>query len=122
MNPLVYAAQEERIFEAMLDEISGYQRKYTFFSDLAIAECYGIEAIEDTHKRVMKSWIDSIEAITEYIMSVNYKSWRFNGVSGKENLVQFYSELYYKAYDEVVKHYDEAGKSEELSYFFRVLD
>ena len=122
MKILDYAMREERIFENMLADLSGYERKYTFFSDLAVAECYGVNAIKDTHKRVMKAWIDDIKAITEYVLSVNYKSWRFNGVSGKEELVSFYSDLYYKAYDEVVNHYTEAGKESELSYFYSTLD
>lgn len=122
MNVFTYAANEELVFEAMLEDASGYERKYTFFSDLAIAECYGIPSIKDTHKRIMESWIDDIKAITEYCLSVNYKSWRFHGIEGKENLVKFYSNLYYQTYDEIINHYEEAGKDEELSYFFQTLD
>lgn len=121
MNIFAYAAREEKIFENMLAENgSNYERKHTFFSDLAIAECYGLSAIKDTHKRVMKSWLNDVKAITEYVLSLNYKAWRFNEVDGKEYLVKLYSNLYYETYDEVLNHYE--GKDDELSYIFNTLD
>lgn len=122
MDVLLYAAKEERIFEGMLAEIAGYTRKYTFFSDLAIAECYGVNSIKDTYNCIMKEWIDDIKAITEFVLAVNYKTWRWNGVDGKENLVELYTELYYKAMNDIPDHYTENNKESELSYFYRTLD
>lgn len=119
---LIHAMNEERIFEGMLAEIGGYTRKYTFFSDLAIAECYGIDAIKDTYNRIMKEWIGNRDAICEALISINYKSWRFAEEPDKQDLVEFYSELYYKALDEVVKYYEENDRNDDLAYIFGVLD
>lgn len=119
---LIHAMNEEYIFEGMLAEIGGYTRKYTFFSDLAIAECYGIDAIKDTYNRIMKEWIDNRDAICEALISINYKSWRFAEEPDKQDLVEFYSELYYKALDEVVKYYEENDRNDDLVYIFGVLD
>lgn len=119
---LIHAMNEEHIFEGMLAEIGGYTRKYTFFSDLAIAECYGIDAIKDTYNRIMKEWIGNRDAICEALISINYKSWRFAEEPDKQDLVEFYSELYYKALDEVVKYYEENDRNDDLVYIFGVLD
>lgn len=119
---LIHAMNEERIFEGMLAEISGYSRKYTFFSDLAIAECYGKNAIKDTYNRIMKEWIGDRDAICEALISINYKSWRFAEEPDKQDLVEFYSDLYYKAMDEVARYYKENNREDDLVYIYRVLD
>lgn len=119
MNIFEYAAREESLFESMLADITDYERKTTFYSDLSIAEVYGVSSIKETFDRVIESWMDNIEYITEFAMCLNYKSWEHNS-RHKEELTEVYSDLYYKAYDMIVEHYKDNEK--ELSYFFRTLD
>lgn len=119
MNVFQYAAICEKNFENNLSEMGNYQRKTTFYSDLSIADYYGVNEVKDTYNRVMKSWIDDITYITEFVMSLNHKSWemnaRHNGI-----MTKLYSELYYKAYNTVVEHYKD--DEENLHYFFSALD
>lgn len=55
-NALQYGACEEAIIEKVFAE-TGYERKTTFFSDLSIAEYYGIKDVEDTIRRVVKKLV-----------------------------------------------------------------
>lgn len=57
MNIFEYAARAERAWEMQMQELSGYERKTTFYSDLSIADCFGIDAVKDTYRRVLKEWI-----------------------------------------------------------------
>lgn len=122
-----YASMEEKIFEQNLYD---YERITTFFSDLSIAEVYGISSVKDTYKNVMTNWIGDIKYITEFVMALNHKCWewyeRYNRETDKtykekyKNLSQLYSELYYKAYDKVTEHY--SNDKNALSYMYNVLD
>ena len=47
MNVLTYAAQCESWWRNFVSEI-GYTPQTTFFSDLSIAECWGVKGIKDT--------------------------------------------------------------------------
>lgn len=110
------AAMSEVFFEKMM---FGYERKTTFSSDLTIAEYYGKNDVIDTYNRVMKSWIDDIEFITEFVMALNIKSWEHHA-QGNDDLSKFYADLYYKADSEVISHYKD--NEDALLYYYRTTD
>ena len=115
---LAYGAKEEKIFEAMASE-NGYERKTTFFSDLSIAECYGLDSIKDTYNRVVKEWLSDVKYFAEFVISLNWKSWEWAEREGDESeLGALYAELYYKANDLAWETY----KDEDASYYFSVTD
>lgn len=118
MDILTYAAISEAKWKAFMADITDYQPKYTFYADLSIAECFGIESIKDTIKRVLKEWMGSIEAITEFVMCVNHKSWEH--ADRNEELQEVYTNLYYEVQDKVLKHYE--NDSNALSYYYRITD
>ena len=116
-NVFVYAASSERWFERQLAEV-GYERKTTFFHDLSIADWYGIPSIKDTYRRVMRSWIDDIQFITEFYMCLNWKIWQLRETYPE--LAKVYQDLWDKSYTEITKHYK--GNEDALSYFYRTTD
>ena len=130
MNILQYGAVEERLFENLLsDNGTGYTRKTTFYSDLSIAEAYGVNAIKDTYNNVMKSWIDNVEYITEFCICLNYKSWEMSSVKWnplnmsqerKTELCALYADLFYECRDKFYEHY--ADNEEATAYFYQVTD
>lgn len=118
MDILTYAAVSEAKWKMALADMTDYVPKYTFYADLSIAECFGIESIKDTIKRVLKEWMSSIEAITEFVMCVNHKSWEH--VDNNPELSQAYADLYYEVQDKVLSHYE--NDSNALSYYYRITD
>ena len=115
-NALQYGACEERIIENIFAE-TGYERKTTFFSDLSIAEWYGIKEVEDTISRVVKNWFDNVEMFTEFVMCVNHKSWEHYQRENFE-LSKFYSEKFYELQNMVYENWD----SEAQQYYYQITD
>ena len=117
-NIYEYAAIEERLFENWTNDINGYERKTTFYSDLSIAEfCSGIAGVKDTFNRVCEEWKNDVEYFTEFIMSLNIKAWAWDS-RDNEGLSRLYSELYYQALDLGYDTFDEDGRA----YLFRMTD
>lgn len=116
-NVFHYAAAEEKcIFERQAEE-NGYERKTTFFSDLSIAEWYGVSSVRDTFNNVVSSWLSDVEYFTEFVMSLNLKIWEWYD-RGDEELARLYDELWRKADAMACDKY----KGEDADYFFRTLD
>lgn len=72
MNVFEYAYRNEVLFENQCNEI-GYKRQTTFYSDLSIAEFHGINAVKETYKRVVNSWLTNVVYFTEFVMCLNWK-------------------------------------------------
>lgn len=123
-NILRYAAAEDYIWKNyVLPDYGGYKAFTTFYSDLSIAEYMQLggmdkNAVENTYKSVMKSWLSNIKYITEFCMALNHKSWEFAEID--RTLAMQYENLFYKCQDEIYKHYD--GDKDALSYYFSVTD
>lgn len=114
------AFASEAAWEKNVRNMSGYKRKTTFFSDLAIAEMIGGEkAVKDTYNSIMKEWINNIEYITEFVLILNHKCWMFYD-AGMMDVSKLYHDLYYESYNRVAEHFD--GNNEAISYFFKTLD
>lgn len=99
-----------------IEEMCGYKPITTFYEDFSIADKFGAEAIKDTFDRAFKEWKSDYKYLTELVMVLNWKCWRYS----EDNMP--FSRLYYmffqKAYDYAIKHL----KGEELSYFYRTTD
>lgn len=122
MNVLEYAARAERAWEMLMQELSGYERKTTFYSDLSIADCFGTDAVKDTYNRVLKEWMHNIEYITEFALCVNHKSWEHASYTddAHKQLGELYAELWYEISDKIHEYYKDDEKA--LDYFFQVTD
>ena len=59
-----YAAINEFSFEQFLESV-GKTRKTTFFSDISIAECFGVSEVTDTYNRVIDEWGNNLEFMCE---------------------------------------------------------
>lgn len=114
-----YAQICEQNFRKQLSE-TNYKVEYTFYSDLSLAEAVGgVPDIIDTVNRVVKDWMGNIKAITEFVLSLNYKSWEMYH-KGNQLLSQLYSRLYHRISTIVLDAYKD--NSEALSYFYATLD
>lgn len=141
MNVFQFSALAEMNWKANLAQMSGFEPKYTFYHDFAIAEfCREYmndkKAIENTYNDVIKSWGDNYEALVEIILVLNHKSWAFfvdenkeNSVDGKylgiskekSNVIgRLYAELYEKA--DAVFFEKFKGNEKANDYYFNVLD
>lgn len=119
MNVFEYAARCEQGWEKGLKEMGNYKRKTTFYADLSMAECYGKDEVKDTYRRVMKSWIDDVEYITEFILCLNHKAWEWYGRKNRE-MSELYSTLYEEGRDKFYEKYE--GDEKACDYFFKVMD
>lgn len=115
-NPLIYPASAEQWWRNMLASMTDYEPKTSFFSDLSIAECFGVDAIRQTYNKVIRDWGNDIVYITEFTMCLNHKIWQLHEVD--EPTAQVYDELWRKACEFVTSHFE----GEDLSYYYRVTD
>ena len=121
-NVFEYAAKEERLFEANVEQ-TGYKRITTFYSDLSIAEWYDEKSVEDTYRNICKVWINDYKYFTEFVMCLNIKSWEHDA-RGNAMLSRLYSDLYYHARDLFYTIYNGNDKKdkEARDYFFNTTD
>ena len=115
MNVFQYASRCEQMFEMFLNDV-GKERKTTFFSDLSIAECYGINAVKETYRDVMNSWGDDLEFMCEWVMSLNQKIWQH--YNENRGLAKIYDDLWRKADNYCREHF----KGEELDKYYAYID
>jgi hypothetical protein len=116
-NVFTFSAVKQKMFSDTLKEMSGYETKTTFFSDLSIAEWYGNLSIIDTHKRIIKEWFKNTEMFTEYVMALNHQCWFWYN-NGNTQLSKLYSDLYYETRNKVLDNY----KGKDLRYFLDITD
>lgn len=119
-NIFAIAMGYELGFENYSKEMSGYERKTTFVSDLVLAELVsGVKGVKDTYKRVTKSWLSDLTYYTEFVMALNWLCWaRYN--EGKTEISKLYSDLFYEAKDALYNKFE--GDKEAISYIFNTLD
>ena len=116
MNVFQYANKCESWWKAMLSEMTDYQPFTTFFSDLSIAEFYGVNSIKDTYKNVIHSWGKDIKYITEFCMCLNHKIWQL--YEQNEHIAKVYDELWRECCEYIENNFE----GEDLSYFYRITD
>lgn len=115
MNVFQYAMGMEQCFEHFLQSV-GKERKTTFFSDLSIAECYGINAVKETYRDVMGSWGDNLEFMCEWVICLNQKIWQH--YDKHRELAKVYDDLWRKADNYCREHF----KGEELNKYYEYID
>lgn len=115
MNVFQYAMSCEQMFEGFLNDV-GKKRKTTFFSDLSIAECYGINEIKDTYKRVLKAWKTDVVFMSEFVIALNQKIWQH--YKDNKPLSKVYDELWRQADEFCMDNF----KEEDLIYYLRYTD
>lgn len=96
--------------------MTGYEPMYTFYEDFSIAERFGLPAIKDTYKTAFKGWKNNYKALTEFVMALNWKMWRW--AESNPALSRFYQTLW----EEADAFACDNLKGEELSYFYNTTD
>lgn len=99
-----------------IEEMTGYKPISTFYEDFSIADMFGVNAVKDTYKRAMVSWKNDYKMLTELVMVLNWKIWRW--YESNEQLARVYNELWKKADSYAMDNL----KDDELKYFLRVTD
>lgn len=115
MNVFQYASRCEQMFEMFLNDV-GKERKTTLFSDLSIAECYGIDSVKKTYKEVMRSWGNNLEFMCEWVIALNQKIWQH--YNNNRELASVYDELWRKADEWCINHF----KGEDLQRYYEYID
>ena len=99
-----------------IEEMTGYTPKTTFYEDFSIADAFGVEAIKDTYKRAVEHWSDNVVYVTELVMALNWKCWRWNNHNDAYSAL--YAQLFYELQDWCYDHL----KGDDLTYFIRTID
>lgn len=96
---------------------NGYKMQTTFFNDFAIADAFGITAIEDTFKQSFNEWKDNIVYITEMAIVMSNKSIAWYS-KGNDIYSKMYTDYYHKIDEYVMNHF----KGKDLEFYFKVTD
>lgn len=99
-----------------IEEMTGYHPISTFYEDFSIADSFGVSAIRDTFNRAFENWKTDYKMLTELVMVLNWKIWRW--YKSNDKLAMVYNELWEKADTYAIENL----KGEELSYFYRTTD
>ena len=99
-----------------VEAMCGYKPMTTFWEDFVIAERFGINAIKDTYNRAFEEWKNDYKYLTELVMVLNHKVWRYYESNTK------YAELYQDLWERTDAYAVENLQGEELAYFYEVTD
>lgn len=99
-----------------IEAMTGYKPKTTFYTDFSIADQHGTAAIQDTYNRAFNEWKTNIEYLTELVMVLNWKIWRWHQ----------HNDEYAKLYDKLWKEADgwcmDNLKGKDLEYYIQTTD
>ena len=99
-----------------VEDFCGYKPITTFWDDFSIAEMFGEKAIRDTYKRAFNEWKSNYKYLTELVMVLNHKIWRW--YERDEKIARLYNELWEKADGYAMDNLE----GDEISYFLKVID
>ena len=99
-----------------IEELTGYKPCTTFYTDFSIADKFGVSAIQDTYKRAFNEWKTNYKYVTELVMVLNWKIWRWYEQNNE------YAELYNRLWEELDNWCLNNLKGEELEYFINTTD
>ena len=105
-----------RVETLNIKELTGYEPMTTFYEDFSIADKFGIEAIVDTYENAFNSWKHDYKYITELVLVLNWKIWRWYETS------DMYARLYDKLWRELCQWCFDNLKGEELEYYYATTD
>ena len=94
----------------------GYTPLTTFWEDFSIADMFGANAIKDTFKRAFNEWKGDYKYLTELVMVLNHKIWRW--YQRDEKLAGVYNELWEQADEYAMENLE----GDEMRYFLRTTD
>lgn len=115
-NIFAVAEYQQRVFSNILAE-NDKQTKTTFYKDLTLAELVGgAKGVRDTVKRVVASWQNDVEYMSEFVVALNHKIWQH--YKNNESLARVYDELWCKV-DEDCREY---FKGDDLNYYYKYID
>lgn len=99
-----------------IEAVTGYKPITTFYLDFSIADKFGKSAIQDTYDRAFAAWKKNCKYITELVMVLNWKCWRWYEVNDE------YSQLYKELYEKLNDWCFDNLEGEELEYFIETTD
>ena len=99
-----------------IEELTGYVPKTTFYTDFSIADQYGTSAIQDTFELAFNEWKTDVEYLTELVMVLNWKIWRWYEKNND------YAELYNKLWQQSDQYCMDNLKGEDLEYYIQTTD
>lgn len=121
-NVFTYGASAEK----WVNNFIGRKLGHTFVNDFAVADWSGgTKAVKQTLKSIHKTWGKDYKAMTDVVIALNNLAW-FNdqlkrqGFEGRENYIDFYSDLYFEERDWFYKHFKD--NEEAQSYFYEMTD
>lgn len=115
MNVIEYAHRNEVMFENQCNEI-GYKRQTSFYSDLSIAEFYGIDAVKETYNNIVKHWSNDVVYFSEFVLCLNWKIHQH--YQKNPALARAYNNLWVEADKLAYNTY----KGEDLEYYLQTID
>ena len=99
-----------------IQEMTGYVPKTTFYTDFSIADKFGVDAIKDTYNRAFNEWKDNVKFVTELVMVLNWKIWRWHEHNAE--YAQLYNELWQKTDQWCMNNL----KGDDLTYYIQTTD
>lgn len=99
-----------------IEAMTGYHPKTTFYVDFSLAEYFGLDAIQNTYDRVLESWKDNCEYLTEFVMVLNWKIWEHYETN--EELARLYDRLWKEADEYAMTNLT----GDELKYYLETTD
>ena len=99
-----------------IEELTGYTPKTTFYTDFSIADKFGVAAIKDTYNRAFNEWKTDVEYLTELVMVLNWKIWRWHDHNNE--YAQLYDQLWRKSDQYCMDHL----KGSDLTYYIQTTD
>lgn len=99
-----------------IKELTGYEPMTTFYEDFSIADKFGIEAIVETYKNAFNSWKHDYKYITELVLVLNWKIWRWHETN------DMYARLYNELWRELDQWCIDNLNGEELEYYYATTD
>lgn len=98
-----------------IEEMTGYKPITTFYTDFSIADKFGDKAIIDTYKRAMDNWKNDYKYLTELVMVLNWKAFRYQD---NHDLCLLYTTLW-----DMASNYAENNlNGDELDYYYATTD
>lgn len=120
-NVINYAACCEHNFKRNLYDNTGRTPKWTWFSDISMAEWFDAVSVKDTILSGVKNYFEDAQSMAELILSINYKSWEM-AARDLTNWSKYYAEMFYAVYDGVMNYYDATGQHDKATTVFEYVD
>lgn len=102
-----------------IEQLTGYKPITTFYEDFSIADLFFEKdkySVTETFNRCFEEYKHDYKYLTELVMALNWKCWRWYQVNN--DLAEVYNHLWEVADEYACKHL----KGKELEYFYKTTD